>query len=187
MSAIRVCSLATLARQESFGANWLFSIVAADTLEALRTPAWIPAEQHEIFCFSDVNNPEAPDAPSRADIERLVTLGQALAAPAADNTILIHCQAGISRSPAAAYIFLCIQLGPGREREAIEETAGCCEAPWICPNTLMVRYADDILGRDGKMVDTLAAWQRSIQPPWAGGIAVPLDEPPPEARGPDTG
>lgn len=58
--------------------------------------------------------------------------------------ILCHCQAGISRSAAAAFILKCMELGPGNEQEALVEILKTKNS--IGPNALMVELADEILG-----------------------------------------
>ena len=59
----------------------------------------------------------------------------------------------ISRSMASAYTVLCDRLGPGREVEiamAIRRRAAHAN-----PNTLLVRHADEALGRKGRMMEAL--------------------------------
>jgi predicted protein tyrosine phosphatase len=87
----------------------------------------------------------------REDIERLVRFAEVIRS--VGGTTLIHCQAGISRSTAAAYIVLAAILSPGCEREALEATFAA--APHAHPNRLMVRVADEILSRDGILVRQL--------------------------------
>jgi predicted protein tyrosine phosphatase len=71
---------------------------------------------------------------------------------------------------ASAYTILCDRLGPGREVEialAIRRRAAHAN-----PNTLLVRHADDALGRDGRMVEAL----KTMGPPLIveEGIITPL-------------
>ncbi len=69
--------------------------------------------------------------------------------------MLIHCWAGISRSTAAAFITLC-SLRPERNEAAL--ALALREAsPSATPNARLVAVADDILGRNGRMVDAIAA------------------------------
>jgi predicted protein tyrosine phosphatase len=63
---------------------------------------------------------------------------------------LIHCQAGISRSTAAAFILLSILTGEWKERDCINEIY---QRRWIMrPNPLMIEFADKLLNRGGKML-----------------------------------
>jgi predicted protein tyrosine phosphatase len=85
-------------------------------------------------------------AASRDDVDRLVKFLQRV-----DGTTLIHCAAGVSRSTAAAFILLCILLGPGREEEALDHLHRIATDRVILPNRRLVWFADDLLGRKGAM------------------------------------
>jgi predicted protein tyrosine phosphatase len=76
------------------------------------------------------------------------------------ESILIHCAAGVSRSPAAALIAMAL-AAPGHDCEAarILRAAG----PFVSPNRLLVQLADVALGRGGALVDAL----ESMGPPRA--------------------
>ncbi len=70
-----------------------------------------------------------------------------------EGNILIHCKRGVARSTAAAFIILC-----AREPEA-DENALMARirrvAPHADPCPLLVHYADEILARDGRMLDAV--------------------------------
>ena len=68
--------------------------------------------------------------------------------------VLIHCMAGVSRSSATALILLATR-NPGHEREIARLMRE--RGPWMNPNPLMIRLADDTLHRDGALVDALHA------------------------------
>jgi predicted protein tyrosine phosphatase len=115
------------------------------------TPAGIEAERHLRLAVNDVaetRDSEAP--PAEAHIEKLLAFGRAWTA---DAPILVHCWAGISRSTAAAYILLCDRHGSGTETEIAKALR--YRAPHACPNPLMIRLADAMLERDGRMIDAI--------------------------------
>jgi predicted protein tyrosine phosphatase len=93
--------------------------------------------------------------PMRAHIEMLIAFAPSVAKAAASGATLVHCQAGVSRSTAAAYILLAAIAGPGRESEALD--AVYAAAPHAYPNRRMVRLADEVLDRGGALVRALAA------------------------------
>ena len=68
---------------------------------------------------------------------------------------LIHCWAGISRSMASAFTILCDRLGPGCEAEIAKAMRR--RAPHAQPNRLLVRHADEALGRGGAMLAAVEA------------------------------
>lgn len=71
------------------------------------------------------------------------------------SPMLIHCWAGISRSTASMFMLMC-KLNPDASEERILRRMRAL-APHISPNPLLVAHADDLLGRDGRMVDALDA------------------------------
>jgi len=71
------------------------------------------------------------------------------------SPMVIHCWAGISRSTAAMWMTLC-KLNPDADELDIL-SAMRDRAPHIAPNRLLVAFADELLGRDGRMVDALDA------------------------------
>jgi predicted protein tyrosine phosphatase len=118
----------------------------------IETPPAIAPERHLKLALNDVvEDVEAMAPPTRDHVSRLVEFGRRWEA---DAPILLHCWAGVSRSMAAGYILLCDRAGPGREFEiarALRE-----RAPHACPNALMIRHADKLLARDGRMAAAIA-------------------------------
>ena len=68
-------------------------------------------------------------------------------------SLLIHCRAGMSRSPAITLAIFADWLGEGEEEEAVRELLKI--APLCTPNHLVVETADRVLGREGRLVE---AW-----------------------------
>lgn len=66
------------------------------------------------------------------------------------GTLLVHCEAGISRSSAAAVTVFSTWLGAGKEEEAVERIYAAQPQAW--PNSHFVELADELLGRDGALV-----------------------------------
>jgi predicted protein tyrosine phosphatase len=81
------------------------------------------------------------------DVQQIITLAHDLRSTT--GRILIHCEAGISRSSAAALIMYACWLGPGREREAMRRVLA--QRPIAMPNRRMVEIADRLLDRKGRL------------------------------------
>ncbi|HWA90910.1 MAG TPA: hypothetical protein VG889_12795 [Rhizomicrobium sp.] len=111
------------------------------------TPEGFPAEHHLRLSMHDIADPQGDQAPAALHVERLIAFGRDWDARA---PMLVHCWAGVSRSTAAAYTVLCDRLGPGAERDIAQMLRA--RAPHAQPNKLIVRLADDALGRGGAMV-----------------------------------
>jgi predicted protein tyrosine phosphatase len=116
------------------------------------TPNGFPAERHLRLSMHDIADEDAPEAPARRHVDDLIAFGRGWDAKA---PMIVHCWAGISRSTAATYTLLCDRAGSGSELEIARSLRS--RAPHAQPNKLLVRYADEALGRDGAMVRAIDA------------------------------
>jgi predicted protein tyrosine phosphatase len=103
--------------------------------------------------FDDALSQEEGGA-SPSDIERLLRF--AARVDLGRGGLIVHCQAGISRSSAAALIGMASILGPGRELDAAHMVLQA--NPLARPNQHMLRVANDLMGR-GDMLAT--AWSQA--------------------------
>lgn len=99
------------------------------------------------FSFTDISH-EAPSGPSEEIVRRLIMVLSQIAATHGDKKVLFHCTAGVSRSTAAAFIY-CVMSGMSYEKAYDMCTLARGHA--INPNQLMCRYADNLLGHEGKL------------------------------------
>jgi predicted protein tyrosine phosphatase len=138
---------------KSHAPSHLVTLLSADYM--IETPEGFPAERHLRLAMQDIADPSAGQAPARAHVERLLAFAQGWDTSA---PMLVHCWAGVSRSTAASFAILCDKLGPGSELEIAREIRA--RAPHAQPNRLIVRLADEALGRGGAMeraVDAIGA------------------------------
>jgi predicted protein tyrosine phosphatase len=119
----------------------------------IETPAGIQADRHLRLGLNDVSEVWASDVPPGVHhVASLIEFGRGWDAK---SPMLVHCWAGISRSTAAAFILLCDRHGPGSER--VIANALRHRAPHAYPNSLMVRFADEALGRQGRLIEAANA------------------------------
>jgi predicted protein tyrosine phosphatase len=119
----------------------------------IATPAGFPAAAHLKLGINDIADPAAgPAAPARRHVDALLEFSRDWDG---ERPFLIHCWAGISRSMASAFTILCDRLGPGREIEIAQAMRR--RAPHAQPNRLLVRHADEALGRGGAMLSAVEA------------------------------
>ena len=131
------------------GPSHLISLLSPEHM--IETPAGFPAARHLRLGVNDIVDPAAGTAPpARKHIDALLEFSRDWDA---SQPLLIHCWAGISRSMASAFTILCDRLGPGHEIEIA--TAMRRRAPHAQPNRLLVRHADEALGRGGAMIAAL--------------------------------
>ena len=129
--------------------DWVVSLISPDA-PGLSPPADV------VFRFNDIDGPRPGLVPpTREDVEAILALAKLPL-----STLLLHCHAGISRSTAAAYALACQKAGPGQEEGLAKFLRGA--SPEATPNRLMVALADELLERDGAMVQAIAALGRGI-------------------------
>ena len=143
----------------------LVSLLAPDQLEP-DAPAGLP---RLTLRFHDISEPrEGLVAPSRAMVAELLAFG---AAWREQGPLLVHCWMGISRSTAAALALACA-VDPARD--VLEIAVALRQlSPTATPNPLIVAFADDLLGRGGKLADAAAAIGRGVQAPHGAIFRLP--------------
>lgn len=104
----------------------------------------LPADRHLVLEFDDVTDPSRLDAPTLAHLAAAMAFVDALPAEAA---LVVHCTQGVSRSTALTLGLLAREVPP-------MEAAGLLHTlrPFACPNPLVVRLWDDLLGLQGELV-----------------------------------
>jgi predicted protein tyrosine phosphatase len=119
----------------------------------LERPASIPPDRHLFIRVSDIVEPL--DGHVLAGPEHMERLLAFIRTWDRTSPLLFHCWAGISRSTAAAYIAACA-LTPERDETELALTLREA-APSATPNPHLVALADDLLGRQGRMVEAIRA------------------------------
>ena len=115
------------------------------------TVAGLEPTNHLRLAFNDIA--VAIDGLTMPTSDHAATLMAFIGAWNREKPILIHCWAGISRSTAAAYAALCAHL-PDEDEVALAQILRRA-SPTATPNRLIVAFADDILCRNGRMVDAV--------------------------------
>ena len=127
-------------------------------------PPWIPPENHYIDYFYDVDLSEHPQAPSTEAIKALIEWLMPRCGPSSEARFIIHCDAGLGRSTAVAYIAWAIHFGDGGEQAAFEIMKRSCLETKIIPNSIIISHADLILQRHGALKKQLTEWNKQV--PW---------------------
>jgi predicted protein tyrosine phosphatase len=102
----------------------------------------------------------APRAPTADHVAKIIEFAQAI--HSLPGILLIHCTGGRSRSPAVALICLATWLGEGREADAVQEIFRM--RPHCYPHRALVRFADEQLNRQGRLMHFLDALQPPLDP-----------------------
>ncbi|MCS4089900.1 hypothetical protein [Rhizobium sp. BK176] len=110
-----------------------------------------PHPDHLVLRLEDIDQHD-PDlaGPDIHHVDRAI----AFAREHLDKRILVHCHVGVCRSTATGLAIIADRLGPGNERLAVE--ALLASNPDAVPNLLMIGMADEVLQRNGALVDAWA-------------------------------
>jgi predicted protein tyrosine phosphatase len=155
---VYVCSMTRVVETvRDSGARSLVTILTAGA--SLVRPLEIAPEKHLRIAVSDIEAPkEGHVLAGDGHIEKLLAFfgDWDRRAP-----LVIHCYAGVSRSPAAAFVAACA-LAPHRcELELAQELRRV--SPTATPNRRMVELADRRLGRQGRMSAAITAIGRGAE------------------------
>lgn len=148
--------LAAVARET--GARRVVSLVTAGTPVA--RPKGVAAGAHLRLELSDIAAPLAGHVlAAEGQVAALLRFAEGW--DRAEGPLLLHCFAGVSRSPAAAFALAC-HLRP-EIAEAEHARALRRLSPSATPNARIVALADGLLGRGGRMVEAIRAIGRGAE------------------------
>jgi len=167
---IHVCSLARLHETvEDTGARHIVSLIGDEA--NLQRPAAVPSENHLWLRLHDISAPLdgyiMPGEAQVADLIRFVR-GWDRRTP-----LVVHCYMGISRSTASAYASVCA-LNPHRAEHDIAQALRDA-SPTATPNIRIVSLADNLLGRNGRMITAIESIGRGIMAEEAAPFRLDLD------------
>jgi predicted protein tyrosine phosphatase len=155
---IHVCSLARLhATVEETGARRVVTLMR--DVELVRRPPTIADADHLRLRLDDISEPiDGYTVPAEEHIAELLTFVRQWdrAAP-----LVMHCYAGVSRSTAGAFVSVCA-LNPKRAEADIARDIRRL-SPTATPNIRIVALADQMLGRNGRMVTAIEAIGRGVE------------------------
>ena len=145
---IQICSLGAAREADIEAYDGIITIENSEIEEPFRVESEYPPQR--VLMFDDI---AAPIDNWVVAEEYHVRSALVFARQWDQPSLLIHCHAGMSRSPAIALAILADWLGEGREDEAVKELIKV--APLCTPNMLVVNISDRVLGRAGRLVDVV--------------------------------
>lgn len=156
LSLLTICGLDELEQHGTRGVTHVLSILDPDwpEPEAFRS---YDAHHRTTLHFHDVIEPRADRLlPEIGHVEAILGFGESLLRDAGvgeGGHLLVHCHMGVSRSTAAMATVLA-QANPAADEEAIFRHLEAIR-PQIWPNSVMIGYADALLGRGGRLTEAL--------------------------------
>ena len=156
ISRLTICGIDELPTHRSHGVTHVLSVLDPEREDPTIFGNFDPHER-TILRFHDViEDKEGRPAPTRADVEAILDYGETLIESRADRQdghLLVHCHMGVSRST-AAMITLMAQCEPDRDEDSIFTTIREMR-PIAWPNSVMIGFADELLGREGRLTAAL--------------------------------
>lgn len=150
MSAIWICPLTEVEPQmRTLKPSHLVSLM--DPGSMIETPHPMVRERHLRLECHDIR--EAMHGYAAPEVETARSLIEFVDQWEQDAPILIHCWAGVSRSTASAFIVAC-RHNPDRDEAEIAHSLRAA-SPTAWPNLRLVRFADELMGRRGRMVEAI--------------------------------
>ena len=129
-----------------FAATHLVTML--DVGDRVFRPPRIGAASHLQLNFEDEEDPTKWAAPTIDHARTILEFGRSLPG---DARVVVHCFAGACRSTASALALWLQANGVDRLGEGAAWLRA--DRPQACPNLLLARYYDDILGMGGKLVE----------------------------------
>lgn len=152
MPEIHVCPLNKLARTtKRTGASHIATLINAGT--RVDRPNSVPTDNHLFLAFNDINTPA--DGMTLAGEEHMAQYLDFVRSWDRANPMIVHCWAGVSRSTAGAMIALCT-LRPDLAEDHVAQTIRA-RSPEATPNQRLITLADQMLGREGRMLSAVKA------------------------------
>ena len=156
---LKICGAHEIAQFRGMGFTHMISIGDwDDSFDGLRLPE-ISADRHLCLRFTDTEVAIYPDAPTD---EKVAPLFEWLSQHDVSG-LLVHCSAGISRSPAVAVLSLSATMPDRSPYEHMNSVIEAAESSYIWPNPLVIEIGDRLLKRGGEIVAGVDRW-RSRKP-----------------------
>ena len=126
-------------------------ITLLDPATLIAMPTVLAPERHLRLGVNDIVEPmEDMVAPDPTVVGRILAFGRTWDGA---QPMLIHCWAGISRSTAAAFVLACERSPRAQERTIARAMRRA--APHASPNRRIVALADQLMGREGRMIEAV--------------------------------
>ncbi|WAJ30326.1 tyrosine phosphatase family protein [Antarcticirhabdus aurantiaca] len=153
VSTRTICGIEELPSLQSAGVTHVLSILDPGFPEL---PAFEAYGEHRrtTLHFHDIIDPlPGQIMPKLDDLEAILAFGSDIAETGRDGHLLVHCHMGVSRST-AAMITLMAQSDPDDiEDDLFARLREIRPRAW--PNSVMIGFADDLLSRQGRLVEAL--------------------------------
>lgn len=156
ISLLTVCGIEELPGHQARNVTHVLSLLDPDWPE-IETFREFGEHHRTTLKFHDIIEPlPGRTAPTPDDVEEILRFGAVLAETSGsrgEGHLLVHCHMGVSRST-AAMLSLLAQTYPGEAEDLLFARLREIR-PQAWPNSRMIGFADEILGRGGRLTEAL--------------------------------
>ncbi|MBM6594556.1 tyrosine phosphatase family protein [Microvirga pudoricolor] len=156
ISLLTICGIEELPSHRERTVTHVLSVLDPDLPEIEAFQAY-GAHHRTTLRFHDIIDPRPGwIMPTRAHMEEILSFGSELASSQAgksDGHLLVHCHMGVSRST-AAMLSLLAQVYPDESEDNLFARLREIR-PQAWPNSVMIGFADELLGREGRLTEGL--------------------------------
>jgi predicted protein tyrosine phosphatase len=153
---LTICGIEELPGHRGRSVSHVLSIIDPDCPDPEAFSAYDP-HHRTLLRFNDIIDPLPGQVMPRPEhVEAVLAFGEDLARSRderAEGHLLVHCHMGISRST-AAMAMLMAQTHPDESEDALFLRLAEIR-PQAWPNSVMIAFADEMLGRKGRLTDAL--------------------------------
>ena len=153
---LTICGISELSDPRQRSVTHVLSILDPDHPDPEAFAAYDP-HHRTILRFHDIIHPiPGMIMPEPAHVEAVLRFGNDVAQDPHERVeghLLVHCHMGVSRSTAAMMTLLAQAHPDESEERLFERLADIRPQAW--PNSLMIEFADDLLSRNGRLVEAL--------------------------------
>jgi len=165
VSMLTICGISELPEQKERAVTHVLSILDPDHPDPEAFGAYDP-HHRTILRFHDIIAPTGGMIlPQPEHVEAVLRFGDEVAAGGAQRAqghLLVHCHMGVSRSTAAMLTLMAQSIPDESEDRLFERLVEIRPQAW--PNSRMIAFADDLLSRNGRLIDALRRhYGRQIQ------------------------
>jgi predicted protein tyrosine phosphatase len=156
ISLMTICGISELPDQGARSVTHVLSILDPGHPDPDAFSAYDP-HRRTVLRFHDVIDPlPGMSLPQPEHVRAVLQFGEEVAqnpSSSAEGHLLVHCHMGVSRSTAAMATLMLQSEPEASEDRIMERLAEIRPQAW--PNSLMITFADDLLARNGRLVDAL--------------------------------
>lgn len=156
ISVLTICGIEELPGHEAREVTHVLSLLDPGWPELDAFQGYGPHHRTTLHFNDIIETVEGRIAPTPEDVAEILRFGadmQAATAAREGGHLLVHCHMGVSRSTAAMLTLLAQARPEEAEPELFARLREIRPQAW--PNSLMVGYADELLGRGGRLTAAL--------------------------------